>query len=216
MGRRNKTLVPEKFDDFVAPWERDAEGKDIPEDEQVVDKERLARYLFDLQTDKARLQKTVETLETEKTEREKADEAKEREGESEIDGLKREIAALKDAPKKDDVAEQREAALDYIVEKYKHLDLKTARNLARRAVASASGDDVEDEVDGFVNEFGLAQAPAEDDDDDDEPNPLQRQPAASGGRRRGRAGGDPNGGKGEDPSPLDGKSVDDLFPPAFS
>lgn len=73
------------LEDWKAPWE--VEGAD-----QGIDKDRLKRYLYDLQVDKDRLQGSNARLTTERDALKGQLDEKAREGESEADRLKRELA----------------------------------------------------------------------------------------------------------------------------
>lgn len=89
------------LEDWHAPWELDADKKIIEDEEaQVVDKGRLKKYLYGLLKDKEKLQSSVSTLTTERDEAREKIAEKEREGESEVDRLKRENAELKANPPK--------------------------------------------------------------------------------------------------------------------
>jgi hypothetical protein len=88
-----------KFEDYKAPWET-KDGKDVPEEEQQIDQAQLKKYLYGLQSDKERAQTARDEVTKERDElKTKADEAA-REGETELDRIKRENAELKAAADK--------------------------------------------------------------------------------------------------------------------
>jgi hypothetical protein len=87
--------LPEKVEDWKAPWETET-------GETEIDKDRLKRYLFGVLGDKEKLQERLSESETKSTELEKENgnlkkqvETKSREGETEVDKLKREVEELK-------------------------------------------------------------------------------------------------------------------------
>jgi hypothetical protein len=81
--------LPEKIEDWKAPWETET-------GETEIDKDKLKRYLFGLLGDKERLQGSNATLTTERDELKGKLEAKDREGETETDKLKREKKELEE------------------------------------------------------------------------------------------------------------------------
>lgn len=128
------------LEDWHAPWELDADKKVIEDEEaQVVDKGRLKKYLYGLLKDKEKLQSSVSTLTTERDEAREKIAEKEREGESEVDRLKRENAELKaNPPKVDDVEVLRLKAALEVGLPAKHVarlnrDLKTFDELVEDA-----------------------------------------------------------------------------------
>lgn len=216
MGRSNRRRAAAlaDFENWLAPWEKDAEGKEIPEDQQVIDKDSLAKYIHGLLADKARLQGEVDTATAERDEAVTALEQVESGDEGgDVKALQAEIERLKAAPPQvDEVAQRRDAAMDYVAEQYPHLTLKQVR----RVVSRAQGDDQDDmnaDVDGLLEDFGLDKAPAPKADGETETTPDER----PGMRRtpRGRTGGDPEGGQGGEPNPLEGKTANDLYPSKF-
>jgi len=82
--------LPEKVDDWKAPWETET-------GETEIDKGKLKRYLFGLLGDKEKLQERASTAETRAADLEKQVTEKSREGETEVDRLKRELQEAKDA-----------------------------------------------------------------------------------------------------------------------
>lgn len=76
------------LDQYRAPWETEAGG------EAEIDKGKLKKYLHGLLVDKDRLQTTVTEVTTERDTLKSAAEEKSREGETELERLKRENAEL--------------------------------------------------------------------------------------------------------------------------
>lgn len=115
-----------KFEDYKAPWET-KDGKDVPDEEQVIDKGKLKKFLHGLHSDKERLQTTVTEVTKERdTLKTAADEAA-RKDETEVDRLKRENAELKETAAK--VPETSKEALIYKVALEKGLTPKQAKRL---------------------------------------------------------------------------------------
>lgn len=83
-----------KLEEFKAPWET-ADGKDIPDEEQVIDKDRLKRFIHGLLSDKDRLQASVTAVTGERDTLKTEMEQKKREGESEEARIKRENEELR-------------------------------------------------------------------------------------------------------------------------
>lgn len=61
---KSKLTELPKLEDWKAPWEVDAEGKEIAVEEQEIDQPRLKKYLYGLLGDKLKLQKDVEETTT--------------------------------------------------------------------------------------------------------------------------------------------------------
>lgn len=83
------------LEDYIAPWESRG-GADAE-----IDKPKLKKYIHGLLSDKEKLQSTVTEVTTERDTLQKAAEDKAREGESEVDRLKRENEELRAAQGKD-------------------------------------------------------------------------------------------------------------------
>lgn len=63
MPKKTKIELP-KYEDWKAPWEVDAEGNDIPAEEQQFDATKARKLIFDRTVDKMRVQNSlVETTE---------------------------------------------------------------------------------------------------------------------------------------------------------
>jgi hypothetical protein len=65
MARRT---LPKKVEDWKAPWEVDADGNDLPEEDQKLDPARLKKLLHGLFSDKERALEQVDELRTQKDE----------------------------------------------------------------------------------------------------------------------------------------------------
>jgi hypothetical protein len=59
-AKKDKLTELPKLDEWKAPWEIDADGKDLPEDDQEIDAARLKKYLHGLLGDKLKLQVQVD------------------------------------------------------------------------------------------------------------------------------------------------------------
>lgn len=185
-----------KLEDWKAPWEVDAEGADIAEDQQEIDKGRLKNYLHGLLSDKEKLVQRATAAESErdtlKAEKDKAS----REDETEVQRLQRELeetnAKLAEAAKRDVEALKLRVAL-----RQEGMTPKKAEALAKRLTGTTE-DELDADAKALIEEFGLAQAPSGDGDEER---------GGPGGRPRPdlRNGGDPEGGK---PAPK-GKTFKD-------
>lgn len=166
--------LPEKIEDWNAPWESDT-------GESEVDKGRLKRYLFGLLKDKERLQETVTTVTTERdTLKQEADE-KAREGETEVDRLKREKKELEDR-----LAQTPDKSADVL-----RLEVALEKGLtavqAKRLVG-ATKDELEADAEELIASFGGTGKSG--DGDEEENDPPRREPK----RRRNPGDPDPDAG----------------------
>lgn len=181
-----------KFEDWKAPWET-ADGKDVPDEEQKVDRPKLKKYLFGLLSDKERLQTSVATVTGERDELQKKVDEVARKDETEVDRLKRENQELEArlAKGSEDSTEKQNLRLRVALEK--GLNLDQAERLR--------GDTEEEmtvDADKLVASFGGS---GKGDDEGDE-GPPQRQP------RRLHSPGDPDPAAGTD-IPVD-KLIDSI------
>src|SRR6476661_681601 len=78
-----------KFDEFKAPWETEAG------DDAEIDKDKLKKYIHSLLVDKDKAQTARDKAVGERDEAKKALDEKSREGETEVDRLKRENEELR-------------------------------------------------------------------------------------------------------------------------
>lgn len=138
-----------KFEDYLAPWEVGDDGKPVPEDDQKIDTGRLKKYLHGLLGDKERLQTTVTEVTTERDElKSKVDEAA-RQGETETEKLKRELAEAqaKVNAKQEESAEMRALRLEVALEK------GLTATQAKRLVGG-SKEEMEQDADALLADFG--------------------------------------------------------------
>lgn len=136
-----------KFEEFKAPWELDAAGLEIAEDDQKVDPKRIKRHLYNVLSDKERLQESVKILEADKAAvQKKLDEAA-RKDETETDALKRQVEEL---TKKAAAGEQQ------TVENLKlavALD-KGLTSIQAKRLVGATREELEKDADDLVASFG--------------------------------------------------------------
>lgn len=176
--RRVRMAFP-KFEDYKAPWET-KDGKDVPEEDQVIDKGKLKKFLHGLHSDKDRLQTSVVEVTKERDDlRTKVDEAA-REGESETERLRRENEDLKAAAAK--VPETTREALLYKVALEKGLTPAQAKRLQGNT---------EEELSADADELLETWRPAGNEGEGEGKTPLQRAPRPSHNP------GDPEGGESE-------------------
>lgn len=166
--------------DFKAPWEIDDKGVDIPEDEQVIDKERLKTYLFGLVSDKEKAQNARDAAIRER------DTAK-----TDLDTLRREHESDEDRRQRE-LKEARDAAEESGKSTTELLRMRVALNqdgiTAKQALALAARltGSTEDELDAdakrFIADFGLPKVGGDDggrgDDDGEDDTPVGTRPRA--------------------------------------
>lgn len=139
--------LPDKVEDWTAPWET-ATG------ETEIDKDKLKRYLFNLLGDKESLQGRLTESNTERDTLKQAAEAKAREGETAEQKLARENAELKAAVEaatkggNDDVAKEN-LRLQVAIEK----GLNTAQ--LKRLIGNTK-EELEADADELLSSFGSA------------------------------------------------------------
>lgn len=182
--------LPKKIEDYKAPWEVSSDGADVPEDQQEIDREKLKRYLFNILTDKERLQAKVTTVEGERDDFKTKYETKLREGESEADRIKRENEELKQKLEKggEETAEMRALRLEVA------LDKGISKRDAFRLVGKTR-DELEADADAFLEDHGPKK------DDDGETTEVSQRP-----KTKIRSKGDPNEG-------VEGKELTlEMFP----
>lgn len=169
------------FDEFKAPWELDSDGNEISEDEQEVDRSVLKKLLWNLRRDKAKAITAKQTVEAERDRLKTQIDEKQREGESEVDRLKRENAELKNQSKdggKPDVKTLRlEAALEAGLPR---------EHIKRLDPDLTDLDDLIEDAKKLKASFGGGAGTESDDDDADTPR---------GRPTRQRTSGDPRGGR---------------------
>lgn len=157
-----------KIEDWKAPWEKN-EGDEIDAEKAKVFTYSLLQREEKALNEAASAKKALETVQAEKDALQKTIDDKAREGESESDRMKREIAELQkrldEKPKGDDIETIRlRVALD------KGLTLSQAKRLVGTT---------EEEILADVEELLKDLAPKNDkekDDDDDDDTPVRRTP----------------------------------------
>jgi len=175
--------LPEKFEDWTAPWET-ATG------ETEIDKDKLKRYLFNLLGDKEKLQERLTKSESERDELKKAADEKAREGETTEQRLTREKmeleAKLVEATKGGETADE---LLRLRVALKKGLN----ESQAKRLIGKTEEELVKD-ADELLASFGSAGKSEEGEGGDPENGGLRRVPKGTFN------GGDPNPGAGAEVS----------------
>jgi hypothetical protein len=167
-----------KFEDYKAPWEVDLKEGDEP----TFDFEKGKRYLYNVLSDKEKAQNTLVDVTAERDTLKSEKEAAAREGETEVDRLKRERdEALAEAKKAKETPEgPTPAELRLTVALEKGLTAVQAKRLMGN-----TKEELEADADELVASFGGAGTG---DDDDEDDGPRQRP------RRQYRTGGDPGEG----------------------
>lgn len=170
-----------KFEDWKAPWER--EGK-----EDEFDAEKARKFIYNLEADKERLtaeKATVaserDTIKSERDALQKAADDKAREGESEVDRIKREKAELEKKLTEKPTADPVE-----ILRLEVALDKGLTRVQAKRLLGSTK-EEIEKDADELLESFKPASEPNDDEEDDGakvrrtprrQTNPLDPKPDA--------------------------------------
>lgn len=168
---------------YKAPWEVNAEGVDIPEDEQEVDTERLKKYLVGLLNDKEQATEARDAAQLELSEAQGKLEDKSRKDETDTERAARDAEA-RAQDKQEAAAAKREALALRVALKQKGISGEDAVELAE-ILKGDTEEELQEHAERLVKKFKLGQAPAGDDDeDDDEPTPATRP-------RRLRSPGDP-------------------------
>lgn len=149
---------PKNVEDWKAPWEVDADGNELPEDDQQLDPARLKKYLHGLLSDKERLQTSLSetTARAEAAEREIAEAADPKA----LEDLQTKYAAA--------VKERDEAKKGSSVEALKYeiaLEKGLTKAQAKRLLGS-SREELEQDADELLRTFG-GKAKNDDPDGDD-------------------------------------------------
>lgn len=181
---------PKNVEDWKAPWEVDADGNELPEDDQQLDPARLKKYLHGLLSDKERLQTSLSetTARAEAAEREIAEAADPKA----LEDLQTKYAAA--------VKERDEAKKGSSVEALKYeiaLEKGLTKAQAKRLLGS-SREELEQDADELLRTFGGKAKNDDPDGDDDGPDPRR------GPKTRVRNPGDPDpdaGRKDKEPDP---------------
>ena len=155
-----------EFEKFLAPWEHDGDGKALAEPAEI-DADKLKKYLYDLQSDKEKLQDDKKDVETELATAKDSLTAMQREKETEAERQAREnkerdarYAAL-------EARDRDRQKVEAIEDHFKDKGITGAR--AKRLAARVSGDDERawlasaDELveDGFRLTEGKVETPVE-------------------------------------------------------
>lgn len=195
-----------KLEDWKAPWEVDANGADIPEENQTLDPARLKKHLHNLLGDKERLQANVTTVTAERDDfKSKLDEAA-RANEGDEERRKREQQEAIDAAKAEGSlnALKLEVALDI-----DGITGKQAKALAKRLSGSTReelAEDAKTTIEDLGLQIGKPAAPEGDEGDDEgKPSPASRP-------RRQTASGDPRPNERSLPDPTDPVAMAKAFP----
>lgn len=170
-----------KFEDWKAPWEVDLKEGDEP----TFDFEKGKKYLYNVLSDKEKLQGQIETLTTERDTLKAEKDAKDREGESELQKAQRE---------RDEAIERANKSSETSVETLK-LRVALRKGLtevqAKRLVGSTE-EELEADADELLESFGGSGKSGEGEGEEDEPGET---PVTRPQRRLSNAG-DPDAGAG--------------------
>ena len=169
-----------KFEDWKAPWEVDLKEGDEP----TFDFEKGKRYLYNVLSDKEKLQEKVTSTEAAKADIQKKLDEKLREGESEADRIKRE---------RDELQKKLEDASKTDVEKLKlqvALDKGLTAFQAKRLVGETK-EDLEADAEEILQNMGPAKKEKEEEEEGpDETGQIRLTPES-----RFRSPGDPKAGQ---------------------
>ncbi|MDQ3224953.1 MAG: hypothetical protein M3Q75_16000 [Gemmatimonadota bacterium] len=175
----NKNKLP-KFDDWLAPWERDSEGNALAESE-AIDPAKVKKLVYGLHADKARLSGELATITTDR--------------DAKATALSAELRKSETA---DQTAAREQADLKAKVEKYEG---STAREVMKlRAAMSAGLTDVNDalrlvgdteealteDAKSLAKRFGVATTGTENGNGEQEQPPPRQRP--TGGKPNGLGG----------------------------
>jgi len=158
-------MVLPKFEEFVAPWEKDVpEGADPKE---KLDLPALKRYVYGLMGDKDRAKTETETVTAERDTLKAAADAAAREGESEADRLKRENEELRKKAEKADEPDLEKLRLKVAIKKGLDEDAMT------RLVGTTEEEMLAD-ADKLLKNWKKADTEESGDEGDDEARPSVR------------------------------------------
>lgn len=201
MPKGTKTELP-KLDEWKAPWEVDADGNDIPADDQEIDAAKLKKYLHGLLSDKSRLRAQVDetTAEAEELQQKLAD-AKSPE---DLTKLQEENARL--VRERDEAKQKSSNSADADLRALK-LEIALDKGLTKRQAARLVGktkEELEEDADALIAEFG-GRGTGDQNSSEEDGAGVARGPA-----RRLKNGGDPKenrGGGSEEDKPIDYDAV---------
>lgn len=178
-----------KVEDWKAPWEVDDDGKDVPADDQKIDKDRLKKYLHGLLSDKVRLRASLD--ETTKEKEELQDEIGKVKDPKEFENLQAQNAQL---------IKERDAAKTGSGLQTLRLEIALDKGLTKRQAARLVGntrEELEEDAEELLKEFGGATKGKGGKDDDRERDEGGRYGPRSGPRRSTSNAGDPDDEDGE-------------------
>jgi hypothetical protein len=163
-----------KLDEWKAPWEVDDDGNDIADEDQEIDPAKLKKYLYNLQSDKLKLQTKVDEATTRAEELEEkvanaADPAK-------LTELQQEVARVRQ--ERDDAAAkaQKDGEADLIALKYEvALDLGLTKVQARRLMGTTK-EELEQDAEELLASFGGGKNAQTGDDEDNGGDTVRRGP----------------------------------------
>jgi hypothetical protein len=165
----NKQLP--KFEDYLAPWEVDGDGKKLDEPAEL-DPARLKKHLYNLLSDKTRLQETVADKDTEVAQAQQALKDLQTQHENEDQRKERENKEREDRLAKAEAREQERAKIDAIAEEFEEQGITSAqaKRLAKRVSGENEKDWIADARELVEDNFkvGVKPATAETDDSTDD------------------------------------------------
>lgn len=153
------------IESYKAPWEVDAEGADVPEDEQVIDKGKLKRYLFGLISDKETAQEARDAAIRERDEAKTELDRISRQNEGDDEKRQREQQEAQERDRKLAEAELENLRLKVAL-RQKGITAEQAVDLADR-LRGTTEDELDKDAKAVIERFGLAKSEDDDDEDDD-------------------------------------------------
>lgn len=196
MSKGTKLTALPKLDEWKAPWEvtKDASGAtvEVPDDEQVIDKAQLKKYVYGLLNDKITIRNSLdETTAEAEALQQKLVEAKTPE---ELTALQQENVRL--AKERDDAKKAAEGSADSLKWEIA-LEKGLTKSQAKRLVGK-NREELEADADELITEFGSAGKPAEEDGDSG---------VRSAPKRRVTTAGDPGSSKDDEKAEADPDEV---------
>jgi len=172
--QEGRAVGKKRFDveTFKAPWEVDAEGADIPEDEQEIDTGRLKKYLVGLLNDKEQAVEARDAAQLELSQAQGKLEEKSRKDETDDERVQRDAEAR--AQEKREAAEAKRDALALrIALKQKGISGEDAVDLAD-VLKGDTEEELTAHAERLAPRFVTAKAPADDDEDEEQQTPGTR------------------------------------------
>jgi hypothetical protein len=127
-----------KFEDWLAPWEVDKDGNKLDEPAEV-DPARIKKHLYNLLSDKTRLQETVADRDVQLAEKDEALKELQRQHENEEQRRERENKEREAHYAKLEAKEQERAKVEAIAEHFEEQGITSAQ--AKRLAKRVSGED---------------------------------------------------------------------------